>query len=61
MFHVEPTRPFMARCTFLEKLAAMQLLDVHFPTTDGRELPFTRYTARAGSATPPRPTRMGPA
>jgi transposase len=28
----------------LEKLAAMQLLDVHFPTTDGRELIFTRYT-----------------
>jgi carbonic anhydrase/acetyltransferase-like protein (isoleucine patch superfamily) len=28
----------------LEKLAAMQLLDVHFPTTDGRELLFTRYT-----------------
>ena len=22
----------------------MQLLDVHFPTTDGRELIFTRYT-----------------
>jgi transposase len=28
----------------LEKLRAMQLLDVHFPTTDGRELVFTRYT-----------------
>jgi hypothetical protein len=28
----------------LEKRAAMQLLDVHFPTTDGRELLFTRYT-----------------
>jgi hypothetical protein len=28
----------------LEKLSAMQLLDVHFPTTDGRELLFTRYT-----------------
>ena len=28
----------------LEKLSAMQLLDVHFPTTDGRELIFTRYT-----------------
>ncbi len=27
-----------------EKLAAIQLLDVHFPTTDGRELIFTRYT-----------------
>ena len=28
----------------LEKLVRMQLLDVHFPTTDGRELIFTRYT-----------------
>lgn len=28
----------------LEKLSAMQMLDVHFPTTDGRELIFTRYT-----------------
>jgi transposase len=28
----------------LDKLAAIQMLDVHFPTTDGRELIFTRYT-----------------
>jgi hypothetical protein len=28
----------------LEKFATMQMLDVHFPTTDGRELIFTRYT-----------------
>jgi hypothetical protein len=28
----------------LAKLSAMQLLDVHFPTTDGRELVFTRHT-----------------
>lgn len=28
----------------IEKFAAMQMLDVHFPTTDGRELIFTRYT-----------------
>ena len=28
----------------LEKFAAIQLLDVHFPTTDGRELIFIRYT-----------------
>lgn len=28
----------------LEKFARMQMLDVHFPTTDGRELIFTRYT-----------------
>lgn len=28
----------------LEKLGAIQMLDVHFPTTDGRELVFARYT-----------------
>jgi transposase len=28
----------------LEKFGAMQMLDVHFPTTDGRELIFQRYT-----------------
>ena len=28
----------------LEKLARMQMLDVHFPTTDGRQLIFRRYT-----------------
>ena len=28
----------------LEKFAAIQMLDVHFPTTDGRALIFTRYT-----------------
>jgi transposase len=28
----------------LEKFGQMQLMDVHFPTTDGRELVFVRYT-----------------
>ena len=28
----------------LEKFARMQMLDVHFPTTNGREWIFTRYT-----------------
>jgi hypothetical protein len=28
----------------LDKLAAIQLLDVHFPTTDGRTLILRRYT-----------------
>lgn len=27
-----------------DKFAGIQMLDVHFPTTDGRELVFTRYT-----------------
>jgi hypothetical protein len=28
----------------LDELAAVQMLDVHFPTTDGRTLVLTRYT-----------------
>ena len=28
----------------IEKFAALQMLDVHFPTTDGREIVLTRYT-----------------
>ena len=28
----------------LEKFAAMQMIDVHLPTTDGCELLLTRYT-----------------
>lgn len=28
----------------LEKLSSIQMLDVHFPTADGRELVFSRYT-----------------
>ena len=28
----------------LEKFSRMQMMDVHFPTTDGRELVFVRYT-----------------
>jgi hypothetical protein len=27
----------------LEKFAAVQMIDVHLPTTDGRELVLTRY------------------
>jgi hypothetical protein len=28
----------------LDRLAAIQMLDVHFPTTDGRTLILSRYT-----------------
>jgi hypothetical protein len=28
----------------LEKFAAIQMLDVHLPTTDGREIVMSRYT-----------------
>lgn len=36
--------PGLTPRSVLEKFAAMQMLDVHFPTTDGRELVFCRYT-----------------
>jgi len=49
----------------LDKLAAMQMLDVHFPTTDGRTLILARYTqpqadqkillAQLGLTLPPQP------
>src|SRR4249920_3615933 len=40
-------RPLAAGLTpraVLDKLAAIQMLDVHFPTTDGRTLILSRYT-----------------
>ena len=40
-------RPLAAGLTpraMLDKLAAIQMLDVHFPTTDGRTLILSRYT-----------------
>src|SRR4051794_17139149 len=36
--------PGLTACSVLEKFAAMQMIDVHLPTTDGRELHLTRYT-----------------
>jgi hypothetical protein len=49
----------------LDQFAAIQMLDVHFPTTDGRELVFRRYTqpekeqrlllAQLGWELPPQP------
>ena len=49
----------------LDKLAALQMLDVHFPTTDGRTLILSRYTqpeanqkmllAQLGLTLPPQP------
>jgi hypothetical protein len=49
----------------LDKFAAIPMLDVHFPTTDGRELVFRRYTpperdqkillAQLGWESPPQP------
>jgi transposase len=36
--------PGLTPRSVLEKFATIQMLDVHFPTTDGRELVFCRYT-----------------
>jgi hypothetical protein len=36
--------PGLTPRSMLEKFAAMQMIDVHLPTTDGRELVLTRYT-----------------
>jgi transposase len=41
---LKPLAPGLTPRSLLEKFAAMQMLDVHFPTTDGRELIFCRYT-----------------
>jgi len=61
-------RPMAAGLTpraVLDKLAGIQMLDVHFPTTDGRTLILSRYTEpnvdqklllqRLGLALPPQP------
>jgi hypothetical protein len=36
--------PGLSTRSALEKFAAVQMVDVHIPTTDGRELTLTRYT-----------------
>ena len=36
--------PGLTPCSAIEKLAAIQMMDVLFPTTDGRGLGFARYT-----------------
>jgi transposase len=41
---LRPLAPGLTPRSVLDKFAAMQMLDVHFPTTDGRELIFRRYT-----------------
>jgi transposase len=41
---LRPLAPGLTPRSVLDKFAALQMLDVHFPTTDGRELIFRRYT-----------------
>jgi transposase len=62
---LRPLAPGLTPRSVLEKFAAIQMLDVHFPTTDGRELIFSRYTqperdhkmllAQLGWELPPQP------
>ena len=41
---LRPHAPGLTPRSMLDKFAAVQLLDVHVPTTDGREIVLTRYT-----------------
>ena len=41
---LHPLAPGLTPRSVIEKFAAVQMLDVHIPTTDGRELILTRYT-----------------
>ena len=63
--HLRRLAPGLTPRAVLDKFAALQMLDVHFPTTDGRELIFRRYTqpekdqkmllAQLGWELPPQP------
>ena len=44
----------------LEKFAAVQMIDVHLPTTDGRELLLTRHTQPEARTPAPDPTAQAP-
>jgi hypothetical protein len=41
---LKPLAPGLTARSALEKFAAVQMVDVHIPTTDGRELMLSRYT-----------------
>jgi transposase len=41
---LRPLAPGLTVRSVLDKFRAIQMVDVHFPTTDGRELIFRRYT-----------------
>ncbi len=44
LFRLRTLAPGLTARSVLEKFAAVQMIDVHLPTTDGRELILTRYT-----------------
>ncbi len=41
---LKPLAPGLTSRAVLDKFAAIQMLDIHFPTTDGRTLILSRYT-----------------
>ena len=41
---LKPLAPGLTPRAVLDKFAAVHMLDVHFPTTDGRTLVMSRYT-----------------
>lgn len=41
---LHPLAPGLSARSAIEKFAAVQMIDVHLPATDGRELRLTRYT-----------------
>jgi hypothetical protein len=41
---LHPLAPGLTPRSVIEKFSAVQMIDVHVPTTDGRELLLTRYT-----------------
>jgi transposase len=41
---LRPLAPGLTPCSVLEKMAALQRVDVHLPTTDGRTIMLSRYT-----------------
>jgi transposase len=43
-FRLKSLAPGLTARSVLEKFSAVQMIDVHMPTTDGRELVLTRYT-----------------
>jgi transposase len=63
--HLRKLAPGLTPRAVLDQFAALQMIDVHFPTTDGRELVFRRYTqpekpqkmllAQLGWELPPQP------
>ena len=53
--------PGLTPRSLFEKFAAVQMIDVRIPTTDGRELQLTRYTARARADAASRTPQARPA